>query len=67
VKIETLKNSQSERTPEMKNLGKRAGITDASITNRIEEIEERLSGVENTIEDIDTTVKESTKSKKVPS
>jgi uncharacterized coiled-coil protein SlyX len=41
----------------MENLVKRAGVTDASITNRIQEIEERISGIEDTIENIDTTVK----------
>jgi hypothetical protein len=29
------------------NLGMRSGITDVSITNRIQEIKERISGVEN--------------------
>jgi uncharacterized coiled-coil protein SlyX len=38
----------------------------ASITNRIHEIEERISGAEDTIENIDTTVKENAKSKKAP-
>jgi uncharacterized coiled-coil protein SlyX len=37
---------------------------DASITNRIQEIEERISGVEDTIGNIDTTVKENAKWKK---
>jgi hypothetical protein len=31
---------------EMENLGKRSGITDVSINNRIQEIEERISGIE---------------------
>ena len=34
-------------------------------TNRIQEIEERISGAENTIENIDTKVKENAKCKKV--
>ena len=37
---------------------------DASINNRIQEIEERISDAEDTIESIDTTVKENTKCKK---
>jgi cell division protein FtsL len=49
----------------MENLGKRGGATDASITNRIQEIEERISGRENTKDDIDKTVKENAKSKKL--
>jgi methyl-accepting chemotaxis protein len=62
--IETLKKTQRATALEMINLGKRAGVTDASTTNRIQEIEEIISTVEDTIEDIDTTVKENTKSKK---
>jgi uncharacterized coiled-coil protein SlyX len=49
----------------MENLGKRSGITDVSITNRIQEIEERISGGEDMVEDIDTTVKENSKHKKL--
>ena len=52
-------------TLEMDNLGKRSEATDASITNRIQEIEERITGVEDTIEDIDTSVKENTKCNKL--
>jgi archaeosine-15-forming tRNA-guanine transglycosylase len=49
----------------MKNLGKRSGITDVSITNRIQEIEERISGVEDMVDEIDTTIKENSKHKKL--
>ena len=38
---------------------------DTSITNRIQEIEERISGTQATIENIDTTVKENAKCKKL--
>jgi uncharacterized coiled-coil protein SlyX len=62
---ETIKKSQRETALELENLGKRSGVIDASITNRIQEIEERISCVEGTIENIDTTVKENTKSKKL--
>jgi hypothetical protein len=44
-----------QATLEMENLGKQTGITDVSITNRIQEIEEGISGVEDTIEEIETT------------
>jgi hypothetical protein len=47
---------------EMENLGKRSGITDLSITNKIQEIEKRISGVEES----DKTVKENSKHKKNP-
>ena len=46
----------------IENLGKRPGVIDASITNRIQGIEERIPGVD-TRENIDTTVKENAKAK----
>jgi uncharacterized coiled-coil protein SlyX len=52
-------------TLEIENLGKRSGVIDASIANRIQEIEERISDAEDTIENIDTTVKENAKGKKL--
>jgi uncharacterized coiled-coil protein SlyX len=64
MEIETIKTSQRETTLGIKNLRKRSRVIDTSITNRIQEIEERLSGAEDTIENIDTTVKENAKSKK---
>jgi archaeosine-15-forming tRNA-guanine transglycosylase len=48
---------------EMENLGKRIGTTDASITNRIQGMEERLSGIQDTIEE-STLVNENAKCKK---
>jgi chromosome segregation ATPase len=65
MEIETMKKSQRETALELENLGKRSGVIDASITNRIEEIAERISGAEDTIENIDTKVEENTKCKKV--
>lgn len=50
---------------EMKNLGKRTGTTDASITDRIQEVEEKISGIEDTIEGINTSIKEHAKCKKL--
>jgi predicted nucleic acid-binding Zn-ribbon protein len=61
IEIETIKKSQRETTLELENLGKRSGVIDAHITNRIQEIEERISGAEDIIENIDTTVKENAK------
>jgi chromosome segregation ATPase len=58
LEIETIKKSQRETTVEIENLEKKSGVIDASITNRIQEIEERISGAEDTIENIDTAVKE---------
>jgi len=63
MEIETIKTSQRETALEIENLGKRSGFIDARITNRIQEIEERLSGAEDTIENIETKVKENIKGK----
>ena len=63
MEIEAIKKSQRETTLEIEDLGKRSGVIDASITNRIQEIEERISGAEDTIEKIDISVKENAKSK----
>jgi uncharacterized coiled-coil protein SlyX len=46
---------------ERENLGKQTGTINASVTNRIQEMEERISGVEGTIEDINTLVIENVK------
>lgn len=42
VEVEIIKKTQMEATLIMENLGKMSGITDASINNRIPEIEENL-------------------------
>ena len=44
MEIETINKSQRETTLEIENLGKRPGVIDASITNRKQDIEERISG-----------------------
>jgi hypothetical protein len=61
MEIETIKKSQI--TLELENLGKGAGVIDASITNRIKE--ERILGAEDTIENIDTTGRENARNKKL--
>jgi prefoldin subunit 5 len=38
MEIESIKKSQRETTLEIENLGKRSGVIDARITNRIQEI-----------------------------
>jgi uncharacterized coiled-coil protein SlyX len=48
----------------METLEKRSEVTDASIINRIQEIEERISVLEDTIEGINATTNENAKSKK---
>jgi predicted nucleic acid-binding Zn-ribbon protein len=57
MEVETIKKSQIETTLDIENLGKKSGAIDGSITNRIQEIEERISGAKDNIENIDTTIK----------
>jgi hypothetical protein len=66
MELEAIKKLQRETAVETENLGKRSVIIDGSITNRIQEIEERISGENNTIENIDITIKENAKKQKAP-
>jgi predicted RNase H-like nuclease (RuvC/YqgF family) len=63
--VETIKKTQRETTLEIKTLGKKSGTIDASIRNRIQEMEERISGAEDSIENMGTTIKENAKCKKI--
>jgi len=65
MEIETKKKTQREKTLEIENLGKGSGVISVSITNRIQEIEERISAAEDSIENKDTTVKDNVKQKKL--
>ena len=49
----------------METLGKKSETIDASISNRIQEMEERISCAEDSIENIGTTIKDNTKCKKI--
>ena len=62
--IETIKKTQSEAMLEIETLGKKSGTTDVSIINRIQEVEEIISGTEDSIENMGTTIKENAKCKK---
>jgi hypothetical protein len=64
LELEAIKKSQRETTLETENLGKRLGVIDASISKGIKRTEERISGAEDTIENIDTIVKENAKCRK---
>jgi chromosome segregation ATPase len=63
--VDTIKKTQSEETVEKETLGKKSGTIDASISNRIQEIEERISSAEDSIENIRTTIKDNPKRKKI--
>ena len=63
--VDTIKKTQSEATLETETLGKKSGTIDANINSRIQEMEERISGTEDSIENIRTTIKENGKCKKI--
>jgi predicted nucleic acid-binding Zn-ribbon protein len=61
--VDTIRKTQSEAKLEIETLGKKSRTIDTSISNRIQEMEERISGAEDSIENIGTTIK--IKSKKM--
>ena len=61
TEVEIIKKSQRETTLATENLGKNSEDIHANITNRIQEMEERISGTEDILETIDTTIKETAK------
>jgi uncharacterized coiled-coil protein SlyX len=65
MEVKTIRKSQRETTLEIEILGKKSGTIDMSISNRIQEMEERISGAEDSIENMDTTIKENAKCKKI--
>ena len=50
--MEVMKKTQTKGRVEMENLGKQTGTTETSITNRIQEIEERISDTGDSTEKI---------------
>jgi SMC interacting uncharacterized protein involved in chromosome segregation len=62
--VDTIKKTQSEATLEIETLGKKSGTIDVSISNRIQEMEERISDAEDSIENIGTAIKENGKCKR---
>jgi hypothetical protein len=67
MEVETRNKSQRETTLEIrkKTLGKKSRAIYASITNRIQETEERITGAEYSIENMGTTIKVNAKYKKL--
>ena len=63
--VDTIKKTQSEAILEIENLGMKSGTTDVSISNRIQEMEERISGAEDSLENIGTTIKDNAECKKI--
>jgi hypothetical protein len=56
-----MKKNQRETTLEIETLGKKSGSIDVSISNRIQEMEEGISGAEDSIENMNTEIKENAK------
>jgi hypothetical protein len=50
MEAQTIKRMQRETTLEIEILGKKSGTMDVSISNRIQEMEERISGAEYSLE-----------------
>jgi hypothetical protein len=65
MEVEAMKKTQREATLEIETLGKKSGIIDASMSNRIQEMEKRISGTEDSIENTDSTIIENAKCKKI--
>jgi hypothetical protein len=65
MKVEKIKKSQWETTLEIEILGKKSGTIDVSISRRIQEMEERTFGAEDSIKTVDTKIKENAKYKKI--
>ena len=57
AEIETIKKTQAEGIIETENMRKRSGTTNVSMNSRIQEMEERISSAEDTIEEIDLQLK----------
>ena len=56
MEVETMKKTQRMITLYIESLGKKTGTIDASISNTIQEMEERISGAEDSIENMNTTI-----------
>lgn len=64
MKIKSIKKTKTERILEMKILRIWTEITEVNFTNKIWEMEERILGIEDTIEKMNISVKENVKPKK---
>lgn len=66
MEIAAISKTLTEGVLEMENLGQQTETIDTSITYRMQEMDKRTSGIEKTVEEIDTLAKENVKSKKIP-
>jgi hypothetical protein len=65
IEVETIKKTQTETTVKIEILGKKSGIIDVSISNIIQKIKERTSGAEDSIGNMNRTIKGNAKCKKI--
>jgi hypothetical protein len=65
MEVEIIKKTQRETTLEIETLGKKSGSIDVSISNRMQVMEESISGIEDSIKNMDTTIRENLKCKKI--
>ena len=63
--VDTIKKTQSESTLEIETLGNKSGTINASISNRKQKMEERISNAEDSIENMETALKENEKCKTI--
>ena len=63
--VETKKKPKGETTLEIETQGKKSVTIDSRISNRFQEMEERISGAEISIENMGTEIKEDAKCKKI--
>jgi hypothetical protein len=63
--VDTIKRNKSEAMMKIETPGKKFRIIDASISNRIQEMKERITSTADSIENICTTIKEKAKCKKI--
>jgi hypothetical protein len=55
MEVETIKKTQRETIVRIEILGNKSGTIDVSISNRMQEMEERILGTEDSIENMNTT------------
>lgn len=65
AEMKSREKTQTEGNLEMKKLGTQTGTDKARLTNKIEEMEERITGIEDSIKEMNITVKENMKSKNI--
>jgi DNA repair exonuclease SbcCD ATPase subunit len=66
MEVETIKKPQRVTTLEIEILGKKSGATDASFTNTTQEMEEKISGAEDSIENMEKINQRKCKMQKDP-